>query len=337
MPRVSVIIPNYNHAQFLTARLESVFGQTYQDFEVIFLDDGSTDESKTVFEQIAQPQQNRVITVFDDLNSGNSFKQWNRGALRASGEYIWIAESDDYAEHTFLEQMVPILEKNLSVGLVYCQSTLVDSAGRLTALNLGELWERDFVITSKDNFCEHLIVRNSIPNASAVLMRRSVFERIGYADETMVFCGDWLTWSKIASVSDVAFLAKPLNYFRKHEATVTARFDNTLLSVEERYRILECIIATGISRNHHLLAASAQSIAATWVQCVASRPDRTAFIESWKLYKRARQIDSRLKVNLVVKVLTLLLNRLHPENLAVRFRKYRQRSGSTGLNHPAAP
>ena len=101
MPKVSVIIPNYNHALFLEQRLESVLNQTYQDFEVIFLDDASTDSSRAVFTKYANhPKISHII--FNETNSGYPFKQWNKGVNLAMGEYIWIAESDDYAELNFL-------------------------------------------------------------------------------------------------------------------------------------------------------------------------------------------------------------------------------------------
>ena len=91
MPKVSVIIPNYNHAQFLEQRVESVLNQTFQDFEIIFLDDASTDNSKEVFSKYSNhPKISHVI--FNETNSGSPFKQWNKGFGLSTGEYIWIAE-----------------------------------------------------------------------------------------------------------------------------------------------------------------------------------------------------------------------------------------------------
>ena len=96
MPRVSIIVPNFNHAAFLKRRLDSIFQQTMQDFELIFLDDASTDSSLAVFEDYAHDS--RVTRHVNQDNSGNPFVQWNRGLEMAAGEYIWIAESDDFAD-----------------------------------------------------------------------------------------------------------------------------------------------------------------------------------------------------------------------------------------------
>jgi len=92
MPAVSVIVPNYNHARFLRRRVETILAQTFQDFELILLDDCSTDDSRSVLRQYSSDP--RVRLEFNEVNSGSTFKQWNKGVRLAQGKYIWIAESD---------------------------------------------------------------------------------------------------------------------------------------------------------------------------------------------------------------------------------------------------
>ena len=121
MPQVSVIVPNYNHAPYLRQRLDSIFNQTFQDFEVIILDDCSTDNSKEVIEEYRNRSQVSHV-VYNETNSGSPFKQWAKGFDLAQGEYIWIAESDDWAELNFLEKMFRILEKDDSLALAFCES-----------------------------------------------------------------------------------------------------------------------------------------------------------------------------------------------------------------------
>src|SRR5690242_21921320 len=89
-PTVSVIIPNYNHARYLPRRIESVLRQSYQDFELILMDDASTDDSREVLSlYLSDP---RVRVQFNEVNSGSPFKQWNKGVKLARGKYVWIAE-----------------------------------------------------------------------------------------------------------------------------------------------------------------------------------------------------------------------------------------------------
>ena len=94
-PKVSVILPNYNHAPYLCERLESILTQTYKDFELLILDDGSTDDSYQIIARYERRARVRVLV--NSTNSGSAFSQWNLGISLASGEYVWIAESDDSA------------------------------------------------------------------------------------------------------------------------------------------------------------------------------------------------------------------------------------------------
>jgi glycosyltransferase involved in cell wall biosynthesis len=246
VPKVSVIIPNYNHARFLKKRIESVLDQTYQDFEVILMDDASTDESCKVFLDFIDDK--RIRTIYNETNSGSPFKQWNKGIREASGEYIWIAESDDFADETLLEKLVSKLEEDKSVGIAYCQSWVIDQDG--STLHSGakstegldkERWKYDFKNKGKDECRQFMIFGNTIPNASAVLIRRSVYEVVGGANEQMRLAGDWLLWVKLLLVSDIAFVCEPLNYFRTHTGTVRQSSSKNGLYVEEACQVIEYI------------------------------------------------------------------------------------------------
>ncbi len=242
MPKVTVIIPNYNHANFLEKRIQSVLDQTYQDFEVIFLDDASTDHSREVFAQFADHPKMRAI--LNDQNTGSPFKQWNKGVREAKGDYIWIAESDDYADPKLLETLVPVLEQNPSVGLAYCQSWKVDAQDNiLSTLHYWtddlseERWRNHYINNGRDECKHYMVIKNTIPNASAILLRRTTFEAIGYAEESVRLCGDWITWIKILLQSDVAFVADPLNYHRFHGATVRSKAWSQGLDIYEEMKV----------------------------------------------------------------------------------------------------
>ena len=250
-PTVSVIIPNYNHAPYLTQRIESVLSQTYQDFEVILLDDCSTDDSRSIIERYAARNE-RIQTVFNENNSGSPFAQWNKGITLARGEFIWIAESDDYADKYFLEELLPHLEENDFTGVVYCQSWVVDQYGTLVnnmkdwTNSLDKVrWTKDYFNRGRNECREYLYFKPTIPNASAVLFRKSVCLEIGMADEHFTMCGDWLHWIKALERTDVYFVAKSLNYFRSHSATtrVIVTHNKILNLIKEEYQILEYILS----------------------------------------------------------------------------------------------
>ena len=106
-PLVSVIIPNYNHARYLDERMQSVLGQTYQNIEVIILDDCSTDNSREVIERYRNDPKVTSI-VYNDSNTGKPFQQWNKGIGLAAGDIIWLAESDDTCDAEMLERLVKL-------------------------------------------------------------------------------------------------------------------------------------------------------------------------------------------------------------------------------------
>src|SRR6267143_6225550 len=172
-PRVSVVVPNYNHAPFLRQRLDSIVGQTFQDFELILLDDCSTDESRSIISECAKDP--RVRIEFNDVNSGSSFKQWKKGIELARGEYIWVAESDDYADERLLEKLVRVLDEEPEVTFAYCRSFRVTRDGRPNGFAdwyLADLdpqrWTADFRADGLEACKQTFVHANSVPNASSV-------------------------------------------------------------------------------------------------------------------------------------------------------------------------
>lgn len=223
-PRVSIIIPNYNHAAFLLQRLDSVFQQTYQDFEVILLDDASTDESVTILNTYKDhPKVSHL--VINETNSGSPFKQWQKGIQLAKGEYIWIAESDDYCEPVFLETLMHSFSNDIS--LVYCQTNDVNEKGEVLLDRIAYTsdiqpnhWLNDFEMGGNEFIRKGLLVKNVIPNASAVVFKSTLVNPSFFSNMLleMKMCGDWFFWLQLTENTKVKFVNQHLNYFRSHTA-----------------------------------------------------------------------------------------------------------------------
>lgn len=247
---VSVVIPNYNHAPYLSKRIESVLAQTYQNFELIILDDCSTDGSRDIIERYAA-QDDRIQTFFNVTNSGSPFVQWNKGVASAQGTYVWIAESDDYADEHLLDRLIAPLEDNDEVGIAYCQSHVVDEQGDIIdnmkrwtdELSL-QKWENDYMNDGKDECRYYLAYKATIPNASAVVFKKEYYEAAGMADESFTACGDWFMWIKVLLQCDVYFVSDSLNYFRRHNQStrVYKEHDKVLINVAEQYRVLGLLL-----------------------------------------------------------------------------------------------
>jgi glycosyltransferase involved in cell wall biosynthesis len=223
-PLVSVIIPNFNHAEFLQERLRTVLNQTYQNIEVILMDDLSSDASVEILRRYEGHEKVKCL-ILNEQNSGSTFAQWRKGIKYASGDLIWIAESDDCCELSFLEKIIAPLEDN-TVILSYAQSVDVDSENNIIQHRLKytdkfvpNFWDKDFVINTEEFLSKYLFEFNVIPNASAVLFRRELLHDVISRDiqlEKYKKCGDWLVYCLLCARKDakVAFLSEALNRFR---------------------------------------------------------------------------------------------------------------------------
>ncbi len=221
MTLVSVIIPNYNHARFLPQRLKSVFKQTYDNIEVILLDDCSTDDSRLLLQEYATHPKTAHI-VFNEKNSGSPFAQWEKGIALAKADYIWIAESDDFCEIDFLEKLMPLFSEEDNIGLVYSRSDNVDENNIFDDSfypdNFDDKkWRSSYYNQGRDEIRHFLKYSNTIPNASACIFRKQNFDFSKI--KTMFYAGDWLFWSMLLLKSNVCFCSEVLNHFRFHDKT----------------------------------------------------------------------------------------------------------------------
>ncbi|MAW96653.1 MULTISPECIES: glycosyltransferase family 2 protein [unclassified Leeuwenhoekiella] len=246
-PVVSVIVPNYNHKAFLEQRLESILNQTFQDFELILLDDYSTDGSKSILEKYKNHSKVTAL-LYNTVNTGKPILQWEKGIECASGDYIWIAESDDYCDFSFLEKMVGFLENRVDLGLAYSQSLDVDEKGNTLSHRLKytenfdpNIWKEDFVITGIDFIHQYLKVKNVIPNASAVLFKKSLVDSLYFKSDgikDLHMCADWLFWIRVIQNAKIGFLNQELNYFRNHVAVTRNHSDIE----KQKKRVLEEVV-----------------------------------------------------------------------------------------------
>ncbi|MEO8795742.1 MAG: glycosyltransferase [Daejeonella sp.] len=219
MPKISVIIPNYNHAPFLRQRIDSVLSQTFQDFELIILDDNSTDNSKEIIEGYRGNA--RVAHIaYNETNSGSTFLQWEKGLMLAGGELVWIAESDDVMENTFLEKAVLAFTNNVSLGLFQCASRWIDEKGVVHDFDAVEDASRGY--KGRDFILQKMIRGNHIYNASAVVFKKSLVSLPLSKNITrLTYCGDWIFWIKILQQSELFYLNENLNSFRTHAHNVS--------------------------------------------------------------------------------------------------------------------
>jgi glycosyltransferase involved in cell wall biosynthesis len=225
---VSVIVPNYQHASFLECRLESIFRQTYANYEVILLDDASTDGSQEMLTRYARYHSKVSACVLNEQNSGSPFLQWRKGLSLARGQLVWIAESDDWAEENFLEECVRAWQRHPGVHIVSTYAYWVDAQGRREGLTRDWLSaidgpEAEYRSDGRTFLQQYMLGKNHLLNASGI-----VFRKPAPPPEEFVFslryAGDRAFWISLLMTGDVVYLRKPLNNFRRHADAHTLQY-----------------------------------------------------------------------------------------------------------------
>lgn len=237
-PKVSVIVPNYNYSKYLRKRIDSILAQTYHDYELILLDDASTDDSLKILEEYKNEQKVSLI-LSNEQNTGSPFRQWMKGILHARGKWIWIAEADDFANEKFLETVVGYAEKYDNVSVCYSGSLLVSHDDKIISGQDVNKWDG---YLNKEAACfdgteyvkNNLYWSNYIVNASAVIFRREFALRLEEsAFIEMSYSGDWQFWFEMSLFGNVVEVYKELNYFRKHPKKTTFKGNREGVSILE--------------------------------------------------------------------------------------------------------
>ena len=263
-PKVSIIIPAYNAEEYIADTLQSVFEQTYRNYEVIAVDDGSQDGTLRVLQRYA-PE----VKVFSKPNGGPASAR-NVAIQHSDGEFIAFLDSDDLWFPNKLEEQVRFLMENPAIGLAYSEALMVG----------GNSVERKIGFTETPTFCK-LLYGDFIPN-STVIIRRASIEKVGLLDESreLIAAEDYEYWLRIAKHFPIAGISHPLAYYRVRGGSLMGdgrdiekglKLALTVLGrMEGRYPEMweEC----GIDRNLlfarlHLRAGFAWKNAGHWGRC----------------------------------------------------------------------
>jgi glycosyltransferase involved in cell wall biosynthesis len=243
-PLVSVIVPNYNHARFLEQRLRSIYDQTYRNIELIVLDDASTDDSRAVIPRLLEDCPFPHRTAFNDVGTGNPFRQWQRGLAMARGELVWICESDDFADPAFLAQLVPSfaeLSVKIALGRIeFCKadgSPMPGMAGFREGAEAG-IWNRPVARPAAHWFRSAFAVRNIVANVGGCVFRNqpidpAIFDRAA----SFRIAGDWFLYIHLLGSGKLAYSPDAVAYFRQHETNTSARNFDKLYYYDECWAV----------------------------------------------------------------------------------------------------
>ena len=240
MPKISVILPNFNHSRFLRDRIESVLNQTFQDFELIMLDDASVDHSADIIRSYeSHPKVSHI--VINKENSGSTFIQWEKGLKLAKGEYIWFAESDDLSDPDFLRCFMDAFDQHPEVGVVYTPSIWIDEDGKEIHRpdHESEGFTQPGIEVIKSEFTKGCLIYN----ASTVIFKKALTINVNFKELTKFrYTGDWFFWTKLLEQTSLTRLDQRLNYYRRHNNNVSFKSEREGLQFAEGLKVVNYIL-----------------------------------------------------------------------------------------------
>lgn len=202
MPTISVVIPVYNGEKTIRETIESVLDQTFSDFELIVIDDGSTDSTLKIVKSIQDPR----LKIFPYPNSGVSMSR-NRGISQSTGEYISFIDADDLWTPDKLEAQLKALQENPQAAVAYSWTDCIDESSRFL--------RRGGHTTANGDVYAQLLVVNFLANGSNPLIRREALEQVGEFDKSLVIGEDWDLWLRLAARFHFAAVPAPQILYRQ--------------------------------------------------------------------------------------------------------------------------
>ena len=222
MPEVSVIIPTYNSARYLVEAVDSVLAQSYKDFEILVIDDGSTDETTAVMSKYGP-----TVRYIRQKNGGVSAAR-NKGIEESTGRYVAFLDADDTWLPNKLERQISELKAHSDHR--FCYSDFIPVTSDLKPLVV----ER---IDPQGKALDDLLLRgNVVGSICTVLCERSLFDLVGGFDPSLSQCADWDMWVRLAGITDFLYLKDRLVTYRKHETNMSG---NARLLELDSVRVLE--------------------------------------------------------------------------------------------------
>ena len=251
--KVSVVVPNYNYEKFLEQRIYSILNQNYKIYELIILDDCSKDNSIAKIEEIkaAISKYVNVKTFYNETNSGSAFKQWKKGMEIATGDYIWIAEADDYCEKNLIRNLIKPIKKDKNIMLSYADTAFIDAEGKIILKTIkpeidiqkSGHWNHSYINEGIDEIKKFSFLNCTIANVSSCLIKNGNYEEYLKMSGEFRQAGDWLFYVNLISNGDIAFSNKVLNYYRVHGNNVSST-TNYQRHIDEIKRIHKYFVET---------------------------------------------------------------------------------------------
>ncbi len=226
MPKVSVIIPTYNRADLLPRAISSVLNQTFKNFELLIIDDGSTDDTKKVVDQFIEKDA-RIAYIWQK-NSGGPANPRNVGVEKAAGEFIAFLDSDDEWLAEKLEKQLLVFEKTnfANVGFVGCNATIIETVGK------DKIKKTEYKIKYSGKVFNTILAGNFIWSCTNILIKKEALIQTGAFDTKLKYLDDWDMWIRVSKNYEFDFVDYPLFNYYIHRTNITKNFNQLQLLLE---------------------------------------------------------------------------------------------------------
>ncbi len=215
-PKVSFIVPCYNLAHLLPDCVNSILAQTYEDFEILIMDDCSPDNTPEVARSFNDV---RVVHVRNEVNLRH-LQNYNKGIDRCRGKYVWLISADDLLRQRYiLEKYVTLMESHPEVGYVFCPGFGLRDREETCLLEYSCHGKEDTIFDGR-KFLAKLLEGNSVIAASG-MVRKQLYESYGAFPLDLPYAGDWYLWCLFALYADVGYFAEPMVGYREHQLNIT--------------------------------------------------------------------------------------------------------------------
>ncbi len=230
--KLTVVIPNYNYEKYLKERIYSILNQKEKIYEILILDDCSSDNSRKLIDEIYNNLKKyiNIKKVYNSKNSGSAFKQWEKGFDLAQGNYVWIAEADDYCDKKFLQKVLKPIKKDDEIYISYSDTAFIDARGNIflktikpeiDVMRTGH-WSKSYINSGSDEFNNYTYVNCTIANVSSAIIKNDNYKKYFKISGKYKQAGDWLFYANVMQKGKIAYYNKPLNYYRVHGNNVSS-------------------------------------------------------------------------------------------------------------------
>ena len=268
-PKVSVVMASYNMARYLPAAIDSALSQDYPDFELVLLDDGSTDETPGVVRRYGDR-----LRYHYQPNAGVA-QACSRALDLAQGEYLQLLDADDTLCPGALRRNAAMLDKHPSAALAYGEALVIDADGRVFDKRVAPRWiARAGLVPSEAAFRE--LLRGCHITNSTVMIRRSILATIPPFQAEAVPGEDWDLWMRIAAEHDLAYTPEPLACYRVHGESITSGYTVEAVA-DSHFRTIDRLFYQPDFRYMHLRSYAYACVERTVARVAARLRDRTQF------------------------------------------------------------